>query len=198
MNRQGLRIHRFLPVSHANGPGPRAVLWVQGCSLRCPGCFNPETHATGGGRWVSVDALLRRIKSLGAAIEGLTVSGGEPLEQLAPLTVLLRRLRRRTDYSVVLLTGYEWSEIQAMPSAAELLGCVDVVAAGRYRPSASGVSGWAQKPLCFLTRRYTEADFASLPTAEVILGRRGEVILSGVDPLRWELRVAEQGCRHGL
>jgi pyruvate-formate lyase-activating enzyme len=40
-----LRLHQFLPSSHTNGPGLRAVLWVQGCSLGCPRCFNPATHS---------------------------------------------------------------------------------------------------------------------------------------------------------
>ena len=35
-----MRLHHFLPHSRANGSGIRAVLWVQGCSLACPGCFN--------------------------------------------------------------------------------------------------------------------------------------------------------------
>ena len=39
-----LRLHAFLPRSRANGPGWRSVVWVQGCSLGCPGCFNPQTH----------------------------------------------------------------------------------------------------------------------------------------------------------
>ncbi len=39
-----LRLHAFLPRSRANGPGWRSVVWVQGCSLGCAGCFNPQTH----------------------------------------------------------------------------------------------------------------------------------------------------------
>jgi pyruvate-formate lyase-activating enzyme len=38
-------IHSMLPRSTVNGPGARAVVWLQGCDLRCPGCFNPATHA---------------------------------------------------------------------------------------------------------------------------------------------------------
>jgi anaerobic ribonucleoside-triphosphate reductase activating protein len=76
MSEQSLRIHDFLPASRANGPGWRAVIWVQGCSLNCPGCFNPETHAPTGGESVPVDALVRRIVALAEpSIEG--VSGGE-------------------------------------------------------------------------------------------------------------------------
>jgi len=52
MNDRVLRVHHFLPRSHANGPGVRAVLWAQGCSLACPGCFNADTHALTGGERV--------------------------------------------------------------------------------------------------------------------------------------------------
>ena len=40
-----LNLHALLPRSRANGPGVRLVLWFQGCTLGCPGCFNPTTHA---------------------------------------------------------------------------------------------------------------------------------------------------------
>ena len=39
-----IRLHAFEPASRANGPGPRAAVWFQGCTLGCPGCFNPDTH----------------------------------------------------------------------------------------------------------------------------------------------------------
>ena len=38
-------IHAIEPRSRANGPGARFVVWLQGCTLGCPGCFNPATHA---------------------------------------------------------------------------------------------------------------------------------------------------------
>src|SRR5437868_145303 len=93
MSTPHLRLHEFLPESRANGPGVRAVVWVQGCSLGCPGCFNPETHPASGGRMASVDDLLREIAGLGDAIEGVTLSGGEPLQQRGAVVALLRRLR---------------------------------------------------------------------------------------------------------
>ena len=63
-----LRLHAFLPRSRANGPGVRAVIWVQGCSLGCPGCFNPQTHAFSGGEVVTVEELFERIVGLGAGV----------------------------------------------------------------------------------------------------------------------------------
>jgi pyruvate-formate lyase-activating enzyme len=44
-----IRVRAFEPASRANGPGLRAVVWFQGCTRACPGCFNPATHDPRGG-----------------------------------------------------------------------------------------------------------------------------------------------------
>jgi anaerobic ribonucleoside-triphosphate reductase activating protein len=217
MDPQLLRIHRFLPGSRANGPGLRAVLWVQGCSLGCPGCFNPETHPFTGGELVPVDELCRRIVSLESrpptvdrrppkeflsidgepqahnnsyqkGIEGLTISGGEPLQQRAPLLALLQRVRRETNLSILLFTGFTWLELQRMPEAKTLLACIDVLIAGRYVASqrlARHLQGSANKTIHLLTDRYTMADLQATPPAEVMISDTGEILLSGIDPLEW-------------
>jgi anaerobic ribonucleoside-triphosphate reductase activating protein len=127
-----LRLHAFIPHSRANGPGCRAVVWVQGCTLGCPGCFNPETHDFHGGQWVGVDELFERIRALQGTIEGITVSGGEPFQQRPALLALLQRVRAETDLSVLVFTGYTWDEIQRFRETAALLSCIDVLIAGRY------------------------------------------------------------------
>jgi len=114
-----LRIHSFVPFSHANGPGRRATIWVQGCSLGCPGCFNGATHARDGGRRIEIEEILATLQELVDRIEGVTISGGEPLQQRPALTVLLRGLKARTNLSVILLTGLTWEEVQRMVAADE-------------------------------------------------------------------------------
>lgn len=108
-----LRIHHFLPFTYANGPGCRATLWVQGCPLHCLGCSNPGTHAFGQGEWLAVDELAERIKILGRRIEGVTVSGGEPFNQVAALSELLHRLRSETMLTVIVFTGY-WEDARGI------------------------------------------------------------------------------------
>ncbi len=188
MDGEVLRIHQFLPFSRANGPGVRAVIWVQGCSLGCPGCFNPRTHSFAGGEPVCVDDLFGCIVALGDAIEGVTVSGGEPLQQWRPLLALLRHVRRETSLSVLLFTGYPREEVQRMPDAEALLECVDVLIAGRYdasRRPARDLRGSANQTVHLLTERYTMGEVQSVPAAEVIITAEGEVMLSGIDPARW-------------
>jgi anaerobic ribonucleoside-triphosphate reductase activating protein len=186
-----LRVHDFLPFSRANGPGGRAVIWVQGCTLGCPGCFNPETHPAEGGELVSITDLFDRIVALGDAIEGVTVSGGEPLQQRQPLLALLRRVRRETSLSILVFTGYTWEEIRRMPDAEALLACVDVLIAGRYDASRLFAAESSQflrsstnQTVHTLTDRYTLADLQAVPPAEVIITAEGEVLASGIAPLR--------------
>ena len=181
-----IRLHSFLETSLSNGPGKRAVLWVQGCSLGCPGCFNPETHPTQPADWVPVDLLARRIQGLSASIEGITISGGEPLQQRRPLQALLERVRAETSLSVILFSGYTWEEIQRMPRIESLLALVDVLLAGRYiRDQHLGKTllGSANKTIHLLSGRYTMADLEQIPPAEVIIDLDGSLIFSGIDPL---------------
>lgn len=197
-----LNLHAFVPLSVANGPGKRAVIWTQFCSLGCPGCFNPETHSASGGEWVSVAELFQRIVALKDTIEGITVSGGEPLQQRAAITELLRRVKTETSLSIILFTGFTWEEIKRMkdrkPGGAgekeqrrieegpEVLSYVDVLIAGRYEASqrlARDLRGSANKTLHFFTNRYTLADIRSVPLAEIIITPEGKVVMSGIDPL---------------
>jgi pyruvate formate lyase activating enzyme len=79
--------HSYETSSRYDGPGLRLVLFLSGCLLRCTYCHNPDTWHLKDGTYVSVDQVLRRIGSFAPSIQalggGLTVSGGEPMVQLA-------------------------------------------------------------------------------------------------------------------
>ena len=176
-----LRLHAFLPRSRANGPGWRSVVWVQGCSLGCPGCFNPQTHdREGESETVAVAELMRRI--LAAGTEGLTVSGGEPLQQ-ADAVVALLEAARAAGLSTLLFTGLAWEEVQRLPLAPRILRCVDVLLAGRFeedRRVAYGLLGSANQTVHLLSPRHTLEEIASTPEAEAIILPDGRVVFSGI------------------
>ncbi|MSU19782.1 MAG: radical SAM protein [Pedosphaera sp.] len=184
-----LRIRQFLARSRANGPGTRAVVWVQGCSLNCAGCFNPETHALDRGEIIRVEDLFQRIVAETNLIEGVTISGGEPLQQPGPVIELLRLIKENTLLSIILFTGFQTDEIAKLNQVNQAILCyVDVLIAGRYDQSrrvAQGLIGSSNKTLSFLTRRYHWTDLEAVPPAEIILTPEGEVIMSGIDPVRW-------------
>jgi len=190
-----LRIHAFLPFSSANGPGLRAGIWVQGCTLNCPGCFNPETHTTAGGRDISVSELLTSLIALAPLLEGLTLSGGEPLQQFDAVLALLSQLQSVTTLSTIVSTGYTWEEIQKMAKSSELLACVDVLITGRYDVSnhlGRTLAGSRNKKIQFLTNRYTLKDLEEVPETEIFITSEGKVMVSGIDPLRFNKEVPSQ------
>ena len=82
----GVNVAAFLPRSRANGPGERAVVWVQGCPRPvCPGCWNPAfLDVNHEATRVSVPDLAARILALDG-LDGVTFSGGEPFHQAAAL-----------------------------------------------------------------------------------------------------------------
>ncbi|MDA8065903.1 MAG: 4Fe-4S single cluster domain-containing protein [Thermaerobacter sp.] len=180
-----IRIGGFLPASRANGPGLRTVLWTQGCSLDCPGCFNPGCQPADGGVGWSLSEAKRLLLDALRGKEGLTVSGGEPFQQAEGLGALLAGLRYARDFSVIVLTGYTMTELRHIPYASTVLAHADVLIAGRYvaaRRRGHGLLGSANKTMHFLTDRYTEADFANLPEAEILVASDGRVVVTGINP----------------
>lgn len=181
-----IKLHHFLPTSRANGPGLRAVVWLQGCTLGCPGCFNPQTHSHLDGYWISIDQLFSQNIALQSQIEGITFSGGEPLQQMRPLLKLLQRLRNETALSILLFSGYTLNEIERMPTGKQLLGLVDVLIAGRYvqdQPGSGGLIASGNQQIYTLSQRYSTKDLEQTPSTEVILTPDGEILLSGIHPL---------------
>jgi pyruvate formate lyase activating enzyme len=79
--------HSYETSSRYDGPGLRVVLFVSGCLLRCTYCHNPDTWHLKDGTYVSADHVLRRLGDFAPALlplgGGLTISGGEPMVQLA-------------------------------------------------------------------------------------------------------------------
>jgi anaerobic ribonucleoside-triphosphate reductase activating protein len=178
-----LRVHAVDPRSRANGPGVRFVVWVQGCTLACPGCFNPATHAAAG-REIPVAELAAELAASG--VDGLTVSGGEPLQQAAAVAELLGAARAR-GLSTLVFSGYTLAEIRALPEGERVLAELDVLVDGRYvarERLGRGLRGSENQRIHLLTPRHTLAEVEATPLAEIVIGPDGELQLTGVEPLR--------------
>lgn len=118
-------------ISHSriNGPGNRLVIWVQGCKFHCKGCFNPETHPYTKDRIMDVDELAMLINS-DTAIEGITLSGGEPLDYPNQLIELLGKVSKRL--TIIIFSGYMVHEIQRSPKLMFVVKMADISIVGRY------------------------------------------------------------------
>jgi len=177
--RTQLNIHSILERSEANGPGVRSVVWFQGCQIRCPGCWNPETHQSETGDLVSVAELIERLLAIGC--DGITFTGGEPLDQIEGCFELAQQLKS-AGKSVVLFTGYGVSQVRSR-AAAEVLGrCFDSILCGPYNrtleePNKLGLL--RDKVMWHLSERYCDEDFLSLPEAELII-THDQTIITGL------------------
>jgi len=178
-----LRIHAVEPASLANGPGLRAVVWFQGCTLGCPGCFNPATHNASAGGDVDTGVLAATFLGI-SEIAGINLSGGEPFQQPEALLDLLTRLEG-SPLSIVCFSGYTLAEIQTMPLGPRILSRLDVLIAGRYLHAQHlgvGLLGSANQRIHLLSKRYAPSDFTRLPAGEAIIHRDGSITLSGIHP----------------
>ena len=121
MSLQFLWVHGAIAQSEVNGSGTRLVIWLQGCDQNCKGCANAGTIPGKGGTEVSVlevVALIRAGANSGL-IDGLTISGGEPLLQASALLLVLEEmariaLNRENGFPVRLYTHYTKEDIEAL------------------------------------------------------------------------------------
>ncbi len=125
------------------GPGRRIALWVQGCTLGCPGCMTPELFGRREADATAVSGVAAAIGALAPGHDGLTVSGGEPFQQAAALAVLLQQVRASTDLDVMVYSGYTIEEIRAGNAAmGRLLAQVDILVDGRFQVEAGNRKLW--------------------------------------------------------
>jgi anaerobic ribonucleoside-triphosphate reductase activating protein len=157
-----LQMAAYLSHSTANGPGNRSVVWVQGCPLRCPGCFNPNFQPTDGGESVHVMTLIERLLAE-SFTEGVSFSGGEPFAQATAVAAIARNLQL-AGKGVLLFTGfyYETLQMRADNGTRDLLAHTDLLVAGPYQrhlPYQHQLLSSSNQQLIFLTSRYRHIDF---------------------------------------
>ena len=124
----------LLPINNTsystiNGPGYRYVLWVQGCKLNCKGCFNPETHSYNVATTMDIKNIASEINS-NPLIDGITISGGEPLDYSIELIGLLKLIKQ--SLTTIIFTGYSIKEIAKDSVKLKLVKNVDLVLSGRF------------------------------------------------------------------
>src|ERR1700751_1846299 len=102
--------HSYETSSRYDGPGVRLVLFVSGCLLRCTYCHNPDTWHLKDGTYVSLQQVLDRLGSFAPSLVklggGLTISGGEPMGQLAFTRRIFQGAKARTRRRAIQPAGF--------------------------------------------------------------------------------------------
>lgn len=128
-----VNIMGYVNESEVNGPGSRAVIWVQGCLRECPGCFNPASWSFDINELVSVDHLVDRVLA-NPKNQGVTFSGGEPFWQAPALAEVAHRVKAH-GLNVMSFTGFTVERLRSHygpAGAQELLDQLDILIDGPY------------------------------------------------------------------
>ena len=134
---------------------------------------------------LSVPELLEHIEKQGSNIEGITISGGEPLQQSEGLYQLVAEVRNRTALSILLFSGYTREEICRLPYGNAILTLIDVLIDGRYVTGLRqgyGLRGSSNQRIHLLTERYSLGQIQATPEAEIHIDSQGVITISGVGP----------------
>jgi pyruvate formate lyase activating enzyme len=103
-------VHSYETSSRYDGPGLRAVLFVSGCMLRCSYCHNPDTWHLKDGTYLSARQVIDRLAQFASALRtlkgGLTISGGEPLVQLAFTRRILAGAKKMQLHTAIETSGF--------------------------------------------------------------------------------------------
>ena len=126
----------------ANGPGVRVSLFVSGCTHHCKGCFNSETWDFHYGEPYTEEVEKEILAALSPDfIQGLTILGGEPMEDANRPAVLglLRKVRETyPKKDIWCYTGYDYEKdlqkwiSEGKQDVEEILKRLDVLVDGEF------------------------------------------------------------------
>jgi anaerobic ribonucleoside-triphosphate reductase activating protein len=190
-------IHGFVGHSQVNGPGMRTVVYFQGCNLGCAACWNPATHAFAGPtRGVQDVAEQVTVADRTHPIDGVTFSGGEPMQQALEMLNLMRLLKHtRPELSIGMYSGYTegeldsgrfWTRYGIAQEARrrvwdDIKSHFDFAVLGRFvaaRPSTLPLRTSANQVLRLFSSRYRDEHFKPLEV-EVHIEAQGLVQITG-------------------
>lgn len=182
-----LRVSHFVPCTEAEGPYRRFALWLQGCHLRCPGCCNPELFSPLSGELWSTSQLVNEIykSHKQVAIEGITILGGEPCEQIDGLNALCSEVVK-LGLGVVVFSGYTVEEARQLAGFSQLFATIDTLIDGRYEaknPEPANGRRWigsANQRIIHRSRRYAHSElWEGKNHAEIHITADGEMSVHG-------------------
>ena len=125
-----MKVAKIVNNTEVEGPGNRTAIWLQGCSIKCSDCCNPELIDCEGGKdtdpvWLASELACNKS-------DGITILGGEPLDQSTELLKFLYEYKKLSERSVMLFTGYNWQQITNDHTKKILIENCDLVVAGPF------------------------------------------------------------------
>lgn len=176
-----INLAHFVPCTENEGPGKRAVIWVQGCHFNCEDCCNLDLQPFIAANLVAIESLIGNVKRAVElyGIEGITLVGGEPMLQAKNLSTLAK-FCQKVGLSVIVFTGFKFDLLKIKPllGSNELLAYTDLLIDGLYLKSRpEKLRNWCgstNQNFIYLTNRYDssiETDTRYAPTIEIAVNK---------------------------
>jgi len=180
-----IQFAQFVPCTTSEGPGKRCAIWMQGCSIRCKNCINPQFFDPRGGIHVKREDLKARLENARKEnhVRGVSILGGEPFDQPAGLletVTLIGELR----LDIIVFTGYRMEQLKTMTHSAvhETLTRIDVLVDGPYiheqRVENLYLRGSKNQKITLLTSAFKETDFQRANSVDIHISG-SEMVFSG-------------------
>ena len=183
MNDPILNVAAFITNSTMDGPGIRDTIWLQGCSIRCPGCINHRYWPQEPRALIPVARFQSHFRARVGLIHGCSLSGGEPTEQ-SESALCLFRVVKVLGLSTVLYTGRRYEELHKDTRFEELLSLTDLLIDGPFIKSEIDPTlswrGSRNQRLIRLSNRFQDEELrGDAQMGEVVLSKN-RICLHGV------------------
>lgn len=136
-----IRVAGFVKESFTDGVGVRYTIFAQGCKHDCAGCHNPDTHDLRGGSLFEIDKIMDEIKECDY-LDGVTLSGGDPLYQASGILKLIKRIKEETTLNIWCYTGFKFEDLAKNKDTnlIEILNNIDVIVDGPFIQELRNIS----------------------------------------------------------
>lgn len=185
-----LNIAEICPTTRALGPGLRAALWVQGCPIHCKGCIAPGWIPFKRAHFLTPEEAGDRLLQ-NEEIDGVTISGGEPMVQAKGLAAMLRYIRKRRDLHVICFTGFRYENLvkwDAGKGIIEFFELIDVLIDGPYQEllnNGQTFAGSSNQRIIDLSNKKYPGNQAWIPRKMEFHIRERSILTVGIPPHGW-------------
>jgi anaerobic ribonucleoside-triphosphate reductase activating protein len=169
------------------GPRLRDAIWVQGCSIRCPGCANQAYLPNVERVRIPVSRLVAHFRARASIIDGCSILGGEPTEQPLAVGALLKEVKV-LGLSTVVFSGRTLESLRRDPKCRVLLESTDLLIDGPYiasqRDTALHWRGSNNQCLHLLSDMFNESDLVAPDVAGEVTISDGSFLFHGVGTMQ--------------
>lgn len=125
-----MKVASILGGTLSNGDGVRTIIFFQGCSIHCNGCFNEHTWDFSKGIEMSVDEIISKVKEFDISRK-ITLSGGNPLEQDKDEFIELINKLKNEGFNIWCYTGFDFDF--CLQNFYEQIEKIDILVDGKFK-----------------------------------------------------------------